>query len=75
MEKKNKVYKRNIYWFNTTYACGAVAVDQDGFVYSYDTAPIFRWMSGKKFSMIMKQLKAKNKLWNCKKIDVDIDPF
>jgi hypothetical protein len=72
-----KKYKRIIYWFNTTYGCGAVAVDQDDFVFEYDTAPIYRWMarSGKKFKNIMDDLRTKNKLLNCKKIDVEEDPF
>ncbi len=72
-----KKYKRTIYWFNTTDACGAVAVDQDGKVYPYDTAPIFRWMakSGKRFVDLKNYLRTKNKLLNCKKIAVDEDPF
>jgi hypothetical protein len=72
-----KTYKRTIYWFNTVNGCGAVAVDQDGYVFSHDTAPIFRWMSkdGKKFVDIKKYLRTKNKLLNCKRIAVEIDPF
>ena len=74
---KSKLYKRNIYWFNTFDFCGAVAVDQDGFVYPLDTAPCFRWMakSGKKFVDLKYYLRTKNKLLNCKKIAVDEDPF
>jgi len=34
-----KTYKRRIYWFHTIKYCGAVAVDQDGLVYKYDTVP------------------------------------
>jgi hypothetical protein len=72
-----KVYKRNIYWLNTIDACGAVAVDQDGYVFEYDTAPVFRWMARKKikFSKVLSDLRTKNKLLNCKKIDVEEDPF
>ena len=72
-----KAYKRTIYWFNTIDACGAVAVDQDGYVYSHDTAPIFRWMGkkGRKFVDSKNYLRSKNKLLNCKKIAVDVDPF
>lgn len=72
-----KKYKRTIYWFNTVDGCGAVAVDQDGKVCPYDTAPIFRWMakSGRRFVDTKNYLRTKNKLLNCKKIAVDEDPF
>ena len=72
-----KKYKRTIYWFNTVDACGAVAVDQDGKVYSHDTAPIFRWMAkgDRRFVDLKNYLRTKNKLLNCKKIAVDEDPF
>jgi hypothetical protein len=74
---KEKIYKRTIYWLNTNRGCGSVAVDQDGYVYKYDTAPIFSWMWKKemKFQNVMKFLKGKNAVWGCKKIDEDIDPF
>ncbi len=70
-----KTYKRTIYWFNTVDGCGAVAVDQDGKVYHWDTAPIFRWMSGKKFVAVKNYLRTKNKVLNCKRIDQEVDPF
>ena len=72
-----KKYRRKIYWFNTKYGCGAVAVDQDGYVYEYDTAPLYRWMakSGKKFIELKNNLLRGNKLYNCKKIAVEEDPF
>jgi hypothetical protein len=72
-----KVYKRTIYWFNATDGCGAIAVDQDGFIYELDTAPKFRWMARKKlkFSKVLSDYRTKNKLLNCKKIDVEEDPF
>jgi hypothetical protein len=70
-----KIYKRTIYWFNTTYGCGAVAVDQDGYIFEYDTAPFFRRWSGQKFSDMKNYYRTKNKLLNCKKIDVEEDPF
>ncbi|MCF8019832.1 MAG: hypothetical protein K9L62_10515 [Vallitaleaceae bacterium] len=73
--KKEKVYKRRIYWFNTTKACGAVAVDQDGLVYKLDTAPIFKWMSGKRFVEIKKFLQQKNQFIGCKLITTEVDPF
>jgi hypothetical protein len=68
-------YKRRIYWFSTTKACGAVAVDQDGLVYKWDTAPIFRWWSGKRFQDMKNFLKRKNQFIGCKTIDVEEDPF
>ena len=69
------IYKRTIYWVNTTKFCGAIAVDQDGAVYKYDTAPCYRWMSGKKWVDMLHYLKRKNYLLNCKKLDVEEDPF
>jgi len=72
---KQKIYKRRTYWFNTTYACGAVTVDQDGFVCKIDTAPIYYWMVGKKFVEVKKSLQKQNKLLGCKKLKVEVDPF
>jgi len=70
-----KIYKRRIYWFSTIKACGAVAVDQNGFVYNLDTAPIFRWMVGKKFVVMKNFLRSKNQFIGCKKIGEEVDPF
>jgi len=71
------IYKRTIYWVNTKKYCGAVAKDQDGYVYELDTAPCYRWAAKKKmkFSQLMDYYKRKNWLINCKKLDVEIDPF
>ena len=55
-----KVYKRTIYWVNTKKFCGAIAVDQNGKVYGYDTAPCYKWMSGKRFKDMLDYLKRKN---------------
>jgi len=68
-------YKRRIYWFNTTQACGAVAVDQDGLVYGLDTAPYFRYWSGKRFQDMKYFFTKKNVYIGCKTIDVEEDPF
>ena len=72
-----KVYKRTIYWIKTKKFCGAVAVDQDGYISEWDTAPCYRWMSKKKmtFSEVMKFLKSKKDVISCKKISEEIDPF
>jgi hypothetical protein len=72
-----KAYKRTIYWLNTTYGCGALAVDQDGYIYEYDTAPVYRWMSRKKMrlSEAMSYLKNKKQMISMKKLDVEEDPF
>jgi len=72
-----KIYKRTIYQVTTKKFCGAVAVDQDRYVYLYDTAPCFQWAAKKKmgFSDFLSFLKRKNDLINCKKIEEDIDPF
>ena len=68
-------HRRRIYWVNTTKACGAVAVDQNGLVYKHDTAPYFRWWSGKRFVEMKKFLQKKNQFIGCKKIAVEEDPF
>jgi len=72
-----RVYKRTIYWLNTKKFCGAVAVDQDGYISEWDTAPCYRWMSKKKmrFSEVMRFLNSKKEVISCKKISEDIDPF
>lgn len=71
------VYKRTIYFLNTIKYCGAVAKDQDGFVYEFDTAPCYRWAAkkGMRFSELISYYKYKRWLINCKKIGEDIDPF
>lgn len=71
------VYKRTIYWLNTKSACGALAVDQDGYVYEHDTAPCYRWAAKRKmkFRDLKNFLLKKGTLLNLKKIDVDIDLF
>jgi len=68
-------YRRRIYWFNTTQACGAVAVDQDGLVYEFDTAPYFRYWSGKRFQDMKNFFKRKNIFIGCKTIAIEEDPF
>ena len=70
-----KEYRRTIYWVNTKTLCGAVAVDQNGEVFKWDTAPCYRWMTGKKFRDMLKYLKTKHYLISCRKIGQDIDPF
>jgi hypothetical protein len=68
-------YKRTIYWLNTTRFCGQIAVDQDGKVYKYDSAPYWKHAHGKPFRQILDQLKNKKQMISMKKIDTDIDPF
>ena len=70
-----KEYRRTIYWVNTKTLCGAVAVDQNGEVFKWDTAPCYRWMTGKKFTKVLNILKYKKILISCKRIDKDVDPF
>ena len=70
-------YKRTIYWLNTKTSCGALAVDQDGYIYEYDTAPCYQWAAKKKmkFQDLRRFLQKKGVLLNLKKLDVEIDPF
>ena len=71
----DKIYKRRIYWLNTIKFCAGIAVDQDGYVYGLDTAPCYKWMSGKSFSKMLSYLRYKNYLISCKKIEEEVDPF
>jgi hypothetical protein len=57
-----------IYWVNTQKYCGAISVDQNGRVYGPNTAPCYKWMSGKRFSDMISYLKRKNFLLSYRKI-------
>jgi len=72
-----KTYKRTMYWLNTNKFCAGVSVDQDGYVYNFDTAPCYMWAAKKKmkFSQLLNYYKSKKWLISCKKLDVEIDPF
>lgn len=72
-----KVYKRIIYQITTTRFCGVVAVDQDGYVYKFDTAPCYRWAAKRKmkFQNFLYFLKKKKDLISCKRLDEEVDPF
>lgn len=39
-----------LYWVNTKYACGGVAVDQFGKICFNETAPIYRWAAKKQLT-------------------------
>jgi hypothetical protein len=73
----SKTYKRIIYWVNTKKFCGAVAVDQDGHIFEYDTAPCYRWAArkGLKFQEFKNYLLRNGYLLNIKIIEKEIDPF
>jgi len=51
-----KEYRQTIYWVNTKKLCGAIAVDQNGEVFKWDTAPCYRWMSGELLFIILEQI-------------------
>jgi uncharacterized Fe-S cluster-containing radical SAM superfamily protein len=70
-----KPYKRTFYRVDTKKYCGCIAVDQNGEVYKLDTAPCYKWMSGKKFSKMLNWLKYKKYLISCEKVGEEIDPF
>lgn len=72
---KQKIYKRRIYWFSTTKGTGALGVDQDGIISKWDSAPFFRWMSGRRFVEVKNMLRKRNQLIGCKLIDTEVDPF
>lgn len=73
----SKIYKRIIYQITTSKFCASLAVDQDGYIYIYDTAPCFKWAAKKKmkFTNFLKYLRSKNDLISCKRIDEEVDPF
>lgn len=72
---KEKIYKRRIYWVATKRFCGAIAVDQNGLIYGYDTAPYYKKMHGKSFRELLDSLKWRKELLSCKKIAEEEDPF
>jgi len=77
INKDGLMYKRTIYWLCTTKFCGALAIDQSGYVYMYDTAPCFRWMYKKKMLLpnIIRFFKNKNQMISLQKITEEEDPF
>jgi len=56
------------YWVNTKKYCGCIAVNKQGFIVSKDTAPCYKWMSGKKFSKQINWMKYKKYLRSYKKL-------
>lgn len=62
-----------MYRLDTNYGCGGVVVGQDGHI--NETCPLYRWMMGKKFIDVLSGLKRSNKLYSCKKILEEFDPF
>ena len=46
-----------LYWLNTTYACGGI-ICEDGLV--IEAAPIYQWMTGKRFAACLQYLRAKS---------------
>ena len=74
--KNGKTYKRTVYWLNTTFGCGAVAVDQDGCVYKWDTCPLYNSVfKSEPFWRKLDQLKRTKKMIGMVKLDVEVDPF
>ncbi len=73
----SKIYKRIIYQVTTTRFCAAIAVDQDGYIYKYDTAPCYQWAVKRKmkFRDFLNFLKRKKDLLSCKRVDEEVDPF
>jgi hypothetical protein len=58
------------FWFNTTFACGAVICDENGIV--IDSCPIYKWSHGKHFRVIEKYYKQKNQLISYKLFHKDL---
>lgn len=77
LSRTTKVYKRKFYWVNTTKFCGGVSVDQDGYVYKFDTAPCYKWASNKKlkFNDFIRILTHNGSLLSCKEVGEEVDPF
>jgi hypothetical protein len=66
-------YKHTLYRLDTKYGCGGVRVGQSGDI--NETCPLYKWMMGKKFVEVLNGLKRSNKLYSCKKIMEEFDPF
>jgi len=67
------MYKHTLYYINTTYGCAGVVVNQGGIV--SETAPLYRWMKGKQFRVVLESLKWQRKLINSKKVLEEFEPF
>jgi hypothetical protein len=67
------MYKNTLYRLDTKYGCGGVVVGQNSHV--NETCPLYRWMFGKPFREVLSGLKRANKLYSCKKIAEEYDPF
>jgi hypothetical protein len=58
-----------VYWLNTKWACGALAIDEDGKVDRSATCPYFiKIFRGKKYSEIINKLKYQKALLGLKEI-------
>ena len=51
-----------LYWLNTTYACGGI-ICEEGLV--IEAAPIYRWMTGKRFAACLQYLRREEQLRGC----------
>lgn len=67
------MYKNTLYRLDTKYGCGGVVVGQSGYI--NETCPLYKWMFGKRFSEVLRNLKKAKKLYSCKKIIDEFDPF
>lgn len=69
-------YKKTYYWLDTTFACGCVCVGGNGYIISYETAPIYRKVfSQKKFLERVDVLMKQKKINSIVKIAIDTDPL
>lgn len=60
---------KTFYWVNTRKFCAGITVDENDKVYGPETAPCYKWMSGKKFTEMMKWMRNKRYLISCKKLN------
>lgn len=67
------MYKNILYRLDTKYGCGGVRVGESGYI--NETCPLYRWMINKRFQEVLRGLRVSNKLYSCKKIIVEYDPF
>jgi hypothetical protein len=67
------MYKNILYRLDTKYGCGGVVVGESGYI--NETCPLYRWMLNKRFSEVLSGLKKGKKLYSCKRIAEEYDPF
>ena len=55
----------DLYWLNTTYACGGIVIKEDLII---DSCPIYQWMRGHTLGYVLQYLRREKRLIDCVKV-------